>query len=102
MDRGTENTKVAALQYAFWEEDDDEYAGTNSIGFGTSPANIVGFQLFYESITFLSWCIMTAQRIEGFLRKYKSGWWRRYVYILVFGGYFDPYLEGAGAGGALQ
>ena len=41
MDRGTENTKVAALHYAFRENDNDEYAGTNSVRFGTSPANIV-------------------------------------------------------------
>ena len=47
MDRGTENTKVAALQYAFRENDDDEHAGTSSIRFGTSPANTVGIVLLY-------------------------------------------------------
>lgn len=41
MDRGTENTKVAALQYAFREDGTDEYAGIKSVRFGTSPANIV-------------------------------------------------------------
>ena len=41
MDRGTENTKVAALQYAMREADTDDYSGTRSIRFGTSPANIV-------------------------------------------------------------
>ena len=41
MDRGTENTKIAALQFSFREDHSDEYAGTCSIRFGTSPANIV-------------------------------------------------------------
>lgn len=27
MDRGTENTKIAALQYSFREDHSDEYAG---------------------------------------------------------------------------
>ena len=41
MDRGTENVKVAAVQYAFREEHADDYAGISSVRFGTSPANIV-------------------------------------------------------------
>ena len=41
MDRGTENTKVAALQYALREADSDDFAGIRSIQYGTSPANIV-------------------------------------------------------------
>ena len=39
MDRGTENTKVAALQYAFREDGTDEYAGIKSVPFGTCPVN---------------------------------------------------------------
>ena len=48
MDQGTENTKVAALQYALREEGDDEHAGMNSVRFGSSPVNIVGFIKYIE------------------------------------------------------
>lgn len=41
MDKGTENVKVAATQYAFREGQNDAFAGNGSIRFGTSPANIV-------------------------------------------------------------
>ena len=43
MERGTENTKVAALHYAMRETENDEYSGPRSVQFGTSPANIVMF-----------------------------------------------------------
>ena len=46
MDRGTENTKIAAVQFSFREDHSDEYAGTRSIRFGTSPANIVSYNKF--------------------------------------------------------
>lgn len=41
MDRGTENSRVAAVQYAFRESHTDSLAGNRSFRFGTSPANIV-------------------------------------------------------------
>ena len=41
MDRGTENSQVAAVQYAFRESHSDSLAGNRSFRFGTSPANIV-------------------------------------------------------------
>ena len=41
MDRGTENSRVAAVQYAFREFHADNLAGDRSFRFGTSPANIV-------------------------------------------------------------
>ena len=40
MNRGTENSKVAAMQYAFREFHLDSLSGDNSFRFGTSPANI--------------------------------------------------------------
>lgn len=74
MDRGTENTKIAALQYAFREFDDDEFAGEKSVCYGTSPANIVCILAIYTYFQEAS----PMQRIEGFwsiLRKHKTGWW---------------------------
>ena len=48
MDRGTENSKVAAVQYAFREFHLDSLSGDHSFRFGTSPANIVGLdQILY-------------------------------------------------------
>ena len=41
MDRGTENVRVAEVQYAFREYHSDEFAADKSFRFGTSPANIV-------------------------------------------------------------
>ena len=41
MDRGTENTKIAAAQLSFCTDYLDAYAGARSARFGTSPANIV-------------------------------------------------------------
>ena len=38
LDRGTENVKIAAVQYTFRE---NHGAGDKSFRFGTSPANIV-------------------------------------------------------------
>lgn len=49
MDRGTENTKVAALHYAMRETENDEYSGPKSVQFGTSPANIVILIVFFRS-----------------------------------------------------
>lgn len=57
LDRGTENVKMAAVQYAFRENHLDELSGEKSFRFGTSPANI---------------------RIESWwsqLRRHKTGWW---------------------------
>ena len=41
LDCGTENVKVAAVQYAFRENHGDVLSGENSVRFGTSPSNIV-------------------------------------------------------------
>ena len=41
MDCGTENSKVAAVQYAFRELHNDSLSGERSFRFGASPANIV-------------------------------------------------------------
>ncbi len=41
MDKGSENTKVAALQYAFRENHVDQFVADMSIRFGTSHGNIV-------------------------------------------------------------
>ena len=40
MDRGLENSKIVALQYAM-REAHDNYSGPRSVQFGISPANIV-------------------------------------------------------------
>lgn len=45
VDCGTENVKVAAVQYAFRENHSDDLAAEKSFRFGTSPANIVKFKL---------------------------------------------------------
>ena len=69
--RGTENVKVAAIQYAFREEANDEYAGNKSV-FGTSPANIVSIPMDYFVRLYF---YIVIQRIEGFwsvLRKHKT------------------------------
>ena len=48
MDRGTENSKVAAVQYAFREFHLDSLSGDHSFRYGTSPANIIGLdQILY-------------------------------------------------------
>ena len=41
MDCGTENSLVAAVQYAFREQHHDSFAGEKSFQYGTSPSNIV-------------------------------------------------------------
>jgi hypothetical protein len=41
MDKGTENSKVAAAQYALCEGHDDELAAEKSFRYCTLPANIV-------------------------------------------------------------
>ena len=41
MDHGTENVKVAEVQYAFREHHSDDLAAEKSFRFGTSPSNIV-------------------------------------------------------------
>ena len=41
MDCGTENVKVATVQYAFRATHSDRFAGERSFMYGTSPANVV-------------------------------------------------------------
>ncbi len=47
MDKGTENSKVAAAQYAFREGHNDDLAAEKSFCYGTSPANIVSLPIVY-------------------------------------------------------
>ena len=41
MDCGTENVKVAAVQYAFRALGTDSFAGNKSYIYGSSPSNVV-------------------------------------------------------------
>ena len=41
MDKGTENVRVAAVQYALRASHEDTFAGEKGFRYGTSPANIV-------------------------------------------------------------
>ena len=41
MDKGTENVRVAGVQYALRSGHDDAFSGEKSFRYGTSPANIV-------------------------------------------------------------
>ena len=41
MDKGTENVKVAGVQYALRAEHSDEFAREKSFRYGSSPSNIV-------------------------------------------------------------
>ena len=43
MDKGTENVLIGTVQYALREDGTDMYSGTNSVRYGSSPANIVRF-----------------------------------------------------------
>ena len=44
-DKGTENVRVAAVQYALRREHDDRLAAERSIRYGGSPANTVAIML---------------------------------------------------------
>ena len=75
LDRGTENVKMAAVQYAFRENHLDELSGEKSFRFGTSPANIVNILCCIYVIIIIS---MFLKRIESWwsqLRRHKTGWW---------------------------
>ena len=41
LDKGSENVRITAVQFAFRESHSDYLSGEKSFRFGTSPANIV-------------------------------------------------------------